>query len=211
MAQRRTRSAAKLDQEHTPPHTRRRSIRITPNRTSSSAQPCSSQQPATDTHSARKGKRKQLPESSESPKNTKYVNTTRSSVLITGTSGSASYDPTNLRSKCFRITGLPSSWTENDLFDILHAADPSLIHENYRPSLYPACYGTTQTALLNLDSSTERLQRQEHFIIQQSASRTEVVLTLDCSFHNLTPLNVPRGKVVAEYVVCCPHRSCIPC
>jgi len=104
--------------------------------------------------------------------------------------------------KCFRISGIPLSWSENDLFDALHIVDQSLTHQNYRPSLYPSCYDSTQTALLDLDPSTELLQRHNHLPLPESASRTAALLAIDSQFYNLTPLNVPRGEVVAELVTC---------
>jgi len=250
MTQRRTRSAAALDQEPTPPRGRRRSDRISQGSTSVSAQSSSSQQaidanprsrsrkgkrkqPPDGSQSAgtskrrisqrstplsaqssssqqaidanprsrsRKGKRKQPPDGSQSPGSSKRA-TTGSGVRTVGAGEPRPNDPPNLNQlKCFRISGLPSSWSANDLFEALHAIDPSLTRQNYRPSLYPACYNSTQIALLNLDPSTEHLQRHKHLQVSESASRTVALLTIDSQFYNLTPLNVPEGEVVAELV-----------
>jgi len=89
----------------------------------------------------------------------------------------------------------------SDLFNALHDIDQALKQQNFRPSLYPGCCGSTQTALLTLDPSTTHLQSQTHLQVSESASRNVVVLTVDSNFYNLTPLNVPKGEVVAESVV----------
>ncbi|KAF8530881.1 hypothetical protein BDD12DRAFT_914734 [Trichophaea hybrida] len=161
-----------------------------------------SSNPATYPRSrSRKGKRKQPPDGSQSPEGSKRA-TTGSGVLTVGTSEPQSINPTssNLRPKCFRISGLPLSWSENDLFDALHDNDPSLTRQSYRPSLYPACFGSKQTALLYLDPSTEHLHSHNHLQVSESASRTATVLTIDSDFHNLTPLNDPKGDIVADVI-----------
>jgi hypothetical protein len=113
--------------------------------------------------------------------------------------------------KCFRISGIPLSWSENDLFDALHTVDPSLTLQNYRPSLYPSCYGPTQTVLLNLHPSTVFLQSLNHFSFPESASRTAAALKIDSDFYNLTPLNVPTGEVVAEFDLPVPAKVICGC
>jgi hypothetical protein len=206
MTERRTRSAAAINLlESSPPHTRRRSARISPG-TSASAQ-SSTQQQTTDTNPrSRKGKRKQPPDAPQPPKNAKRVHTTGGtiggSILYVGAGQSGSHNPSNSNQqpKCFRISGVPLTWSADDLFDAILAIDPSLAHQNYRPSLYPACCSSTQTALLNLDPCTEHLQQQNHLQVSATASRTAALLTIDSHFYNLTPLNVPEGEVVAELV-----------
>jgi len=199
MTQRRTRSSAA--RESTTPWADIASAQIsqsTPRNTQSSLR-----QQAIDTNSrSRKRKFRQTPDTERSARNTKRV-VTKSSFLAVGTSQSGSDEPTssNSRPKCFRISGVPSTWSENDLLDALHSADTSLTSQDYRPSLYPACCGITQTALLNIDIYTEHLQSQSHLQVSESDSRTAALLTIDSHFYNLTPLNVPSGEVVAELVV----------
>jgi hypothetical protein len=112
----------------------------------------------------------------------------------------------NPRSMCFRISGLPPSWSQGDVLGALCAIDPSLISQkNLRLSLYPSvgCGAPTQTALLNLDSGTEKLQLRHHLTVPESGA----VLTIDSHFHDLTPLNAPEGKVIAELVVAHAYQS----
>jgi len=179
-----------------------------------------SSNPATDTNPrsrSQKGKRKQPPDGSQLPESSKRA-AIGSGVLAVSTSEPRSIDLTssNPRPKCFRISGLPSSWTEDNLFDALHDIDPSLTRQKFRPSLYPACVSwvplpggfptdrhAKQTALLNLDASSEHLHSRTHLSVSESASRTAAVLKIDCDFYNLTPLNVPKGDIVAELVFAC--------
>ncbi|KAF8531694.1 hypothetical protein BDD12DRAFT_914648, partial [Trichophaea hybrida] len=109
---------------------------------------------------------------------------------------------TNPRSqrKCFRISGLPSTWSETDLLDALHAIDPSLTRHDSRPSVYPACYSSTQTALLHLDPYIEHLHSNLYLHVPESNTRAAAHLTIDSHFHNLTPLNDPSGDVVADVI-----------
>lgn len=120
-----------------------------------------------------------------------------------GTGEHASDDSlnSNVRPQYFRISGLPLSWSANDLFDVLHAIDPSLTDPDYRPSLFPACCSSTQTTLITLGPCIEHLQRYNYVLVPESASRTAALLTIDSHFYNLTPLNVPVGEVVAELAV----------
>jgi hypothetical protein len=155
-----------------------------------------------------KGKRKQPPDGSQSARSSKRA-TTGSSILDVGSS-QQSIDPTRLNSppKCFRISGVPSSWNENDVFDALHIIDPSLTHQNFRSSLYPGCSGSTQVALLNSDSGTKHFECYKYLKVPESTNRT-VVLTIDSDFFNLTPLNIPEGEIVAELVLAMPSGGYI--
>ncbi|KAF8249183.1 hypothetical protein K440DRAFT_660436 [Wilcoxina mikolae CBS 423.85] len=177
----------------------------TPHGTSPSAQLNSSQQTTDANPGSREGIHKQQSDVSQSAGSSKPVNTPSSGILTDNNAEPGSHDHpiSNLRPKYFRISGLPSSWSENDLFDALHAIDHSLTDQEYRPSIYPSCCNSTQTALLNLDPCTEHLQHRNHLQISESASRAAALLTIDSHFYNLTPLNVPKGEVVAELVVGC--------
>ncbi|KAF8537270.1 hypothetical protein BDD12DRAFT_911593 [Trichophaea hybrida] len=144
---------------------------------------------------SRNGKRKQPPDGSQSQGISKRATTG------SGISEPHLNDPTSSypQPKYFRISGVPSSWSENDLFDALHSIDPCLTRQDYRPSLYPACVSSSQTALLNLDPCTEHLYGRAHLQISESASKT-VVLNIDSQFLNLTPLNNPVGEAVADLI-----------
>ncbi|KAF8538748.1 hypothetical protein BDD12DRAFT_841185 [Trichophaea hybrida] len=196
MSRRRTRSAAVLDLEPTAPYTHRKSTRISEDGTSPNAQSNSTQQTIDANPSSRKGKRKQPPDASQPSGDSKRI-TVGNAILTVGTDKSGSDDSPN--SIFFQISGLPSSWSEKDLSAALHAIDPSFTDQDYQPSLYPACFSSTQTALLNLDPCTE-LQRRNHLRVSESASRTAALLTIDSHFYNLTPLNVSEDEVVADVI-----------
>jgi hypothetical protein len=102
---------------------------------------------------------------------------------------------------CFRISGIPSDWCTNNLEQALQAIDPELVLTDVELSeLIPACYGSTQTALLSLDSYTtyfRSFERNEerHKVIQKNG---QVRLVIDKHFYDLTPMNRPTEPIVAE-------------
>jgi hypothetical protein len=101
------------------------------------------------------------------------------------------------KSKCFRISDIPKKWTVDDLRRSLEKLDPSLRHLEYQLSLYPACYGFEQVALLNLPEPTKYFQQ----IVDYKPRSVRVegqYLSIDCDFNGLTPLNDPKGKIIAE-------------
>lgn len=109
--------------------------------------------------------------------------------------------------KCFRICGVPSDWSEDDLMEALQDnVDASLKDQhNHELSLYPACCGPTKTALLNLETCSDYFRRfgrfeVKHKQIPKIAKRTEAHLVIDCHFHDLTPLNTLDDEIVAELV-----------
>ncbi|KAF8543475.1 hypothetical protein BDD12DRAFT_874572 [Trichophaea hybrida] len=109
--------------------------------------------------------------------------------------------------KCFRICGIPSDWSEDDLQGALQDnVDTSLRDQHpYQLSLYPACCGPTKTALLNLEKCTDYfycldLFEAKYERIPKTAHRTEAHLVIDCHFHDLTPLNTPDDEIIADVV-----------
>ena len=107
--------------------------------------------------------------------------------------------------KCFRISGIPQNWSKDDLLFGLLAIDPALEGQTYELSLFPACCGPTQTALLCLDICTEYFRligstesRHERISGQENGPR--VLLVIDCHFNDLTPLNDPGDEILAELV-----------
>jgi hypothetical protein len=114
--------------------------------------------------------------------------------------------------KCFRIANVPLDWTQETLLQCLTKIDPSLERCD-RPelSLYPACYGPTQTALLNLRTCTDYFQQLKpndfnHVLIPNTVERE--FLVIDSHFYDLTPLNSPVEGVAAELVSSCPTLPC---
>jgi hypothetical protein len=178
------------------PDNRRRSTRISKRIASPDNQSSSTRQSDTTTR-PQKGKRKLSPDAPQRA-NSKRVDTTAEDSTIVGTSESGSRDHSDEKppSKCFRISGIPSTWNEDDIFRALHSIDPSLNDQKRPLWVYPGCFGSTRIALLQLNSSAEH----QHLSIPESADRTSAVLTIDCHFHDLTPLNSPKGEVIAEFV-----------
>ena len=116
------------------------------------------------------------------------------------------------RTKCFRVSGIPQDWEEDDLLGALQTIDPDLRRqEGLQLSLYPACCGSSQTALLELDT-TEYFQslgpNESTYKRAFPAGRTEAVLTIDSHLYDLTPLNTPDEQIIAELVATClPKRN----
>jgi hypothetical protein len=109
--------------------------------------------------------------------------------------------------KCFRISNVPLTWDEACLFDYLKSVDESLDRlatDDYRLSLYPACCGSSQVALLNFTNCPIYFRRlhpgQDH-----SVQRKDSDIVLDSHFYGLTPLNIPEGDIVAELVILVPR------
>jgi hypothetical protein len=111
--------------------------------------------------------------------------------------------------KCFRIANVPSAWSKDDLFNSLREIDPSL-EQGCQLWLYPACYGSTQTALLNLRTCTEYFQRLNPNDFNYVSTSDETDLVIDSTFYDLTPLNSPGDEVVAELALPCLSLSS-PC
>jgi hypothetical protein len=110
------------------------------------------------------------------------------------------------RTKYFRISGIPQDWKEDDLLGALQTIDPDLRNQKSQLSLYPACSGSSQTALLELVPTKyfQSLGPNESYERVIPASGTEVViLTIDSHFNGLTPLNTPDKQIIAELVASC--------
>jgi hypothetical protein len=109
------------------------------------------------------------------------------------------------RTKCFRISGVPQDWKEDDLLGAFQNIDPDLQNQEPQLSLYPACCGSSQTALLELDTTEyfQSLGPNESYERVSLASKTEAVLTIDSHFYDLTPLNTPDKQIIAEFVASC--------
>jgi hypothetical protein len=109
------------------------------------------------------------------------------------------------RTKCFRISGVPQDWRKDDLLGALQNIDPDLRNQKPQLSLYPACCGSSQTALLELDTTKyfQSLGPNESYERVSPPSKTEAVLTIDSHFYDLTPLNTPDKQIIAEFVASC--------
>jgi len=107
---------------------------------------------------------------------------------------------------CFRIAGVPLDWTDEELLRALQEFDPSLRSRNaIELSLYPACFGSTQTALLNLRHFGDYFQNfpPNEPRYERIARPNEPLswVTIDSHFYDLTPLNNPEADVIAELVL----------
>lgn len=119
-----------------------------------------------------------------------------------GTGGASSSKPAvpKAQPKCFRIANIPKEWSENDLLDVLRTVDQSFRAQKHQLALYPACTGSTQTALLSLDACTDYFSpnTDRYEPVNSTGERPGTDLRVDDYFYNLTPLNNPGDKIVAE-------------
>lgn len=99
--------------------------------------------------------------------------------------------------KCFRISNVPSDWNKEKLVDALRTIN-RFLDQNLELSLYPACCGPTQTALLNLSTCTEYFQDLKPNEFNYVNTIEGLLLVIDSHFYNLTPLNTPEDNIVAE-------------
>ena len=111
-----------------------------------------------------------------------------------------------VQSTCFRISGVPQDWSKSDLLDALRTIDKSIPDKKHQLALHPACSGTTQIAILSLDTRTEcfgslQPNTEKYISIPCADGSLGVRLCVDNHFYDLTPLNTPRGKIVAELVL----------
>ncbi|KAF8539485.1 hypothetical protein BDD12DRAFT_882260 [Trichophaea hybrida] len=105
----------------------------------------------------------------------------------------------NLGLRCFRIANVPPGWSEDMLLAALGDADPLLKDQKPQISLYPCIDSTeTQTALLSLGTCTEyfRWLMPDDFNYFKTSDGT--LLVIDSHFYDLTPLNSPKGEIVAD-------------
>jgi hypothetical protein len=100
---------------------------------------------------------------------------------------------------CFRITGIPLNWHNNELKEAFRDVDL----EGVELSIFPACSTKTQTALLRLDQKIAYFegwkQSQEKQLPFKEQGRTKR-LNIDKDFYGLTPLNSPDAPITAELV-----------
>jgi hypothetical protein len=108
----------------------------------------------------------------------------------------------NAEPKCFRIANVPSSWTKDNLLTTLKSIDPFLHGKIVELSLYPACSDSseTQIALLNMPNCTEYFRRLKSNDFNYIETSDGTLIVIDSHFHDLTPLNSPKGDIVAEFV-----------
>jgi hypothetical protein len=108
-------------------------------------------------------------------------------------------DSSASRPTCFRITGIPLKWGNNELKKQFRDVDL----EGVELSIFPACSTKTQTALLRLDQKIAYFegweQAQEKQLPFKEQGRTKR-LNIDKDFYGLTPLNSPDAQITAELV-----------
>ena len=103
----------------------------------------------------------------------------------------------------FRVSNIPSAWNEGDLLKWTQNLDPSWKSDECRISLYPSYHGTGQTALLNTKHCPAGFAdigcgKAKTIKVKDEASDKELILFIDYDFYNLTPLNKPKGDIIAE-------------
>jgi len=102
------------------------------------------------------------------------------------------------RGICFRISNAPLT---TDLLACFEDLDASLSTTHGIPqlSLYPACSGASQVALLSPVHYPQYLQDlgpYDNYLVR----RPDFDILINRDFHGLTPLNVPKGDIIAEFV-----------
>lgn len=109
--------------------------------------------------------------------------------------------PAEPKPTCYRIQGIPATWTNEDLRKDLRSEFPGLKFDDDQLSLlFPSCYNSDfRTALLKLDCRPDIFEKRllsSHITIPKSG------LEIDRDFLDLTPLNAPvvANKIVAEFV-----------
>ena len=118
----------------------------------------------------------------------------RRAQLHQGSSSISAAKP-KLAPVCFRISNVPPMWNEGDLRQAFHDS-LGLATSQYQLSFYPACSGSSRTALLKLQcpgSSCNLLPNEDNLIRREDSD-----IVIDRHFHGLTPLNTPEGEIVAE-------------
>jgi hypothetical protein len=104
----------------------------------------------------------------------------------------------------FRISGIPTGWTDVSVLGALKSLEPPIIHEDQHPhlSLYPACAGLTLTGLLKLENFSELLEKvkSDKIHLELSVEGKKTIVDLDGDFYNLTPLNILGNEHIAEYI-----------
>jgi hypothetical protein len=102
----------------------------------------------------------------------------------------------------FRISGIPTGWTDVSVVRALKSLEPTVIHDDQHPrlSLYPACGGLSLTGLLRLENCLELLEKVKSDKIQFELSVTgeNATVDIDGHFYDLTPLNTPGNDDIAE-------------
>jgi hypothetical protein len=111
----------------------------------------------------------------------------------------------NTTPKCFRISNVPLDWRKDKLLEALKGIDP-LLEPDPQLSLYPACCGDTQTALLSLRICTIYFQclksNDSNYV-----TTLDGILVIDSHFYDLTPLNTLEKEIVAESVPIIPDLA----
>jgi hypothetical protein len=152
-------------------------------------------------------KRKDPPGPRQTARIHKRTNITDNSPSTTASADPNSYNIATRSSgtKCFRISGIPQDWKGDDLVGALQTIDLDLRNQKLQLSLYPACCGSSQTALLDLDPTKyfQSLGPNESYKPVIPARTEAVFLTIDSHFNGLTPLNTPDKQIIAELVASC--------
>jgi hypothetical protein len=130
---------------------------------------------------------------------------TVSNILGPGPAPPATTD-TSPPTRHFRISDIPSTWSKDRLVKAIKTKDPGFNIKTVKISLYPSCNGTGQTAVLHLSERLElvqNLQTEETTYFTISSEGSNVTLPIDSHFYDLTPLNSPGNRIIAEWVSYC--------
>jgi hypothetical protein len=101
-----------------------------------------------------------------------------------------------------RISGVPQDWTDEDVLKGLLAVGPTwtLQGQVSKINLYPACCGTGQTGLLNMEKCTGLFENIKAGQITCKIAKQDSTATvvIDSHFDDFTPLNTPENDILAE-------------
>jgi hypothetical protein len=101
----------------------------------------------------------------------------------------------------FRISNIPSTWSKDHLVTVIKKQDPGIDEKTVKVSLYPSCNGTGQTALFHLGKRSalvQNMQTEETTYFTISSEGSPVIISIDSHFYDLTPLNTPGNRIIAE-------------
>jgi hypothetical protein len=120
-----------------------------------------------------------------------------SNIFGIGPAPQAAID-TSPTTRCFRISDIPSTWSEDCLVKVMKSTDPGFDEGMAKISLYPSCNGTGKTALLYLSERSELVQHLQTEKTTYLSEDPPINIVIDSNFYDLTPLNTPKSPIIAE-------------
>ncbi|KAA8896070.1 hypothetical protein FN846DRAFT_801292 [Sphaerosporella brunnea] len=123
----------------------------------------------------------------------------------TGPRSASLHSSASKSKKCFRVSNIPASWDASHLRTWLQQLDERWEPSTCIISLYPSCYNTHQTALVNMDNYPQcfkDIKPDEDKVLEAPEG---AMLSVDYHFHDLTPLNIPDPDITADVIAVAGH------